>query len=215
LEDNKIDCASELKMKNCSFVTVSPCHQITLTKVKGLRAVEEERKVLLNLRSKVPLQDMSTICFHHEQSLDIVFSKMIKRCADPFEQHTQPRTKSLKAVTMDFYSKLECLRGKAVPGEKLCPSCYIQATKFTPQGEAKEQRPQLAPIEEQNVSIDANIAGPSVLPAMLSSASSTTSSSNTADEPNEPDISLQEVNAALVVLGETPVKKSKLLCLIN
>ena len=114
-------------MQHCSFVTASPCHEITYTKNKGLIAVDQEKKQILSLRSKVPLQDIETICFHHEQSLDIMFSKTVKRCADPFKLHKKSRTKSLRIVTMDFCSKLECLQDKAVPGEKLCPSCHIQA----------------------------------------------------------------------------------------
>lgn len=203
-------------MENCSFVAISPCHQITFTKHKRLTAVKEEKKILLSLRSKVPLKDIGTICFHHEQSLDIIFSKMIKRCADPFKQHTHPRTRSLRVITMDLYSKLECLQGKAVPGEKLCPSCLIQATKYTAQGERNEQRLQIAHTENLDVSSDPNVAGSSGLQAVLSSAStSTTDFRDTTDETSEPDVSLAEVNAALLVLGETPVKKSKLLCFIN
>lgn len=196
-------------MKNCSFETISPCHQISLTKVKGLKVLEDEKKVLLHLRSKVPLQDISTICLHHEHSLDIMFSKMKKKCSDPFNQHKQSRTKSLKVVTVDFYSKLECLKDKVVPGEKLCPSCYIQASKFTPQGEVKEQLA-TSTTEEQNIpNVVENVPGPSALPALFS-GSTTTISSSTTDVSNEPDLSLLDVNAALVVLGETPVKKKGL-----
>ena len=43
-------------MKNCSFVTISPCHQNTFTKHKGLTAVDEEKKKIPNLKTKVPIQ---------------------------------------------------------------------------------------------------------------------------------------------------------------
>ena len=189
-------------MKNCSFASMNSCHQDTYTKLKELRAVDEEKKNILHLRTKVPVQDISMICHHHEQSLDIKFSHLIKRCADPFQQHKQSRTKSLRLITMDMYSKMECLQDKAVPGEKLCPSCLVQATKSIYTAQGKTSEPSAGPSAEPSTGSTAEpSAGPSALPS-LSLSSIATTVTDTTNESSEPDVSLKEVNAALVALEQ-------------
>src|SRR5271156_3673446 len=117
-------------MRDCSFVSVGPCHQLKFTHSKGLKVVQEECKMLLELRAKIPRHQIQTICCHHEQELDQMFSKLAKRCADPFNEHKKPRKKALLFVTLALYLKAEFLREKVVPGQKLCPSCHVRITQF-------------------------------------------------------------------------------------
>lgn len=207
-------------MKNCSFVKLGPCNQDTFTQQKGLTAVDEDKKIILSLRTKVPVENIRTICHHHEHLLDIKFSLLVKKCADPFQQHKQARTKSLRIITMDFYSKFAYHQDKAVPGEKLCPSCHIQVANYASSAESTEQCSQStencelmedAVAGPSNVAGCSNVAEPPAMSSVSSSSINTTNSKNTTAESSDPDVSLQDINAALAVLGETPVKKSKIL----
>jgi hypothetical protein len=195
-------------MKNCSFVSVGPCHQLRFCRNKGLRNVDVEEKEMLQLRSKVPFSDIKTICKHHEQLLDIQFSQWITKCSDPFKKHSTAVTRSLRIISLDYYSKTECLQGKVVPGEKLCRSCRIQAKPETEKSEpatqstAEEPTPELVCNELINLQ---EVAGPSGFCQVLTSSTSST----TSDVSGEPDISLYKANTALEILGETPIKKSK------
>ena len=126
-------------MKNCSFVSVGPCHQLRFCRNKGLRNVDVEEKEMLQLRSKVPFSEIKTICKHHEQLLDIQFSQWITKCSDPFKKHSTAVTRSLRIISLNYYAKTECLQGKVVPGEKLCLSCRIQAKPETEKSESATQ----------------------------------------------------------------------------
>jgi len=160
-------------METLSFSSdssVGKCHQITFTRLKGLKVVEDHRKVILELRSKVQAQNIHTICNQHEQSLDIQFLSLIKKCADSFREHQCPRRKLLRVITMEFYSKVKvCLpRTQLVPGEKLCPSCRVKV--ISGQLDNLTEHPEMS-INETNV-VDlagpSNVAGPSIIPAAKS-----------------------------------------------
>lgn len=204
-------------MKNCSFASVDQCHQLTLCQIRSLRTVQLEEKALLEIRSKVPMNDILTICNHHEQLLDVQFSKFVTKCSDPFKQHMKPRTKSLRIITLDFYSKTKSLAGKVVPGQKLCPACRVHASTTAQQyGQAATT---VAPTtvvasftesvsSQKEIEQDANniITGPS---RVLHTSSSTTINTVSDIAEAEPDISLHDANVALEILGETPIKTSK------
>jgi hypothetical protein len=198
-------------MRNCSFVSVDPCHQLILCTKKGLRTVELEEKRILALRSNVQPSDIITICNHHEQALDKQFSKLLKTSSDPFRLHeSKPRTKSLRIISLDFYAKTSSLEGKVVPGDKLCVACKRQATALAQQSVQAEESTtdESAELVTNDTNIDVATAGPSGIAQLLPcSASTTTVTSDAAAE--EPEISLLDANAALEILGETPVKKSK------
>lgn len=197
-------------MKNCSFASVDQCHQVVYSKKCKLRPVDLEEKTLLELRSQVHLDSIQTICKHHEETLLVRYSSLIKKCADPFKQHLVAKTKSLRIITLDFYSRAKSLHGKVIPGQKLCLNCRISATQSDQQSEpdrgAAQDDDKEAPLYEQEMTNDEDMmkAGPSgVHPSTITSTSTT----SLAD--NEPDISLIDANRALEVLGVSPIKKSK------
>jgi hypothetical protein len=123
-------------MKNCSFASVDQCHQGSFVKTCGLRSVKLEEKTILELRSQVDCDAIQTICKHHEQTLLVKFSSLIKKCADPFNEHLTAKTKSLRIVTPHWYSKSQYLHGKVVPGQKLCPTCFIRLNKSNLQSDS-------------------------------------------------------------------------------
>ena len=86
-------------MKNHSFTVVDQCHQLIHSRKCELRTVALEEKDILELRSQVKGNAIQTICKHHEQTLLVKFSSLIKKCADPFKDHSVVKTKSLKIVT--------------------------------------------------------------------------------------------------------------------
>ena len=108
-------------MKNCSFASVDQCHHGSFVKTCGLRPVKLEEKTILELRSQVDGNAIQTICKHHEQTLLVKFSSLMKKCCDLFNEHLTAKTKSLKIVTPHWYSKSLYLHGKVVPGQKVVP----------------------------------------------------------------------------------------------
>lgn len=191
-------------MRNCSFASVDRCHQFIFSKKKGLRNVEEDEKTVLGLRSNLPVTDIQTVCCHHEQSLIAKFSKRIKQCSNPFSLHSKGNViKSLRTVTLDFYSKTTSLKGLIAPGEKLCISCKKQAVIKS------EENVLVNKFKDDKTDTDEDIitAGPSRL---CDEEDTCESHSTTSDAANlEAEISLHDTNAILQILGETPVKTSK------
>ena len=102
-------------MKNCSFISVGPCHQLRFCRNKGLRNVDVEENEVLKLRTKVSFSDIKTICKHHEQLLDKQFSQCITKCSDPFKKLSAAVTRSLRIISLDYYFETECLQGKVDP----------------------------------------------------------------------------------------------------
>ena len=126
-------------MKNCSFSSIDRYHQLTFSRKTVLRNVEEDEKTLLGLRSDLDKADIQTICCHHEQLLDVHFSKRILMCSDPFREHLKPAKKSLKIVNLEFYNTAVFLHNKLVPGEK-CISCSKQAAELALHGETEDSQ---------------------------------------------------------------------------
>ena len=192
-------------MRDCSFASVDRCHQLTLSKKKGLRNVEEDEKTVLGLRSNLPETDIQTVCYHHEQSLIARFSRHIKKCSDPFSLHSKGSvTKSLCTVTLDFYSKTTSLKGIIAPGEKLCISCKKQAVIKS------EENLLVNKFKDATADNDKDLttaAGPSRLSGEENTSASGSTKSDVANL--EAEISLHDTNAVLQILGETPVKTSK------
>ena len=67
------------------------CHSTEFTKFKGLKLsnqFSEEENEILRLRSG--LDEVETVCLHHEKLILSKFESMHGRyCCDPFERHTK------------------------------------------------------------------------------------------------------------------------------
>ena len=101
--------------------------------------VQSEDTNILQLRSKVPIVKIKTICNYHKAKLDTKFSSLIKKCSNPFQLHSAVVTKGLRIISQELYSKAGCLEQKVVPGKKLCLACQKKVTELQQTSEEEKQ----------------------------------------------------------------------------
>src|ERR1043165_1388774 len=82
-------------------------------------------KTISELRWQVDCDAIQTICKHHEQTLLVKFSNLIKKCADPFNEHLTAKTMSFKFVTPHLYCKSHYLHGKRYQSKSCAPDAAL------------------------------------------------------------------------------------------
>ncbi|XP_071951916.1 uncharacterized protein [Antedon mediterranea] len=184
-------------LENCSFHSNDdPCHQkihvrSTAPAIRKVKKHDEELKLLV-LRSGIEYRNIRTICLHHEQVFLLKYSTLKRKCCDPCDLHpNKKRNKSLKVVSVDYYKCLANPPPTIVPGEKLCPTCFITVKKTCGK-----------PLDESSASTSIFSEEPT--------HTSTPTVSDTESCSPQKDTSLIDLNASLIRLGETPVKPGHL-----
>lgn len=117
---------------NCSIgkATLSECNLFTYTTRTGLKDIEsfglDEREVL-SWRSGLNMNQLETVCFHHEQVFMERFAFLQKKCCDPFKSHREKGSRSsLREISLSMARIFQKNEIDVIPGQKICPKCRIK-----------------------------------------------------------------------------------------
>ncbi|XP_064455414.1 uncharacterized protein LOC135366579 [Ornithodoros turicata] len=177
----------------CSFGPLG-CHQRTATREISLRCFGEltkEQRKLICLRTRRTPDTIADICAHH---LNMYWRKYMssvapKSCINPLHLHTTTR-RGTKTVTITLCERFPHL--SLVPGNRICPSCYMHILKTNPETAVAEQEPAKDSASER-----------------AHSSSSSSASPPLASDPLPEESTLDALNASLGAVGETPVRKDR------
>ena len=184
-------------MESCliGLLSNTNCHENWYSRKPGLTLLSSLSKSEIELiayRSKINLlnEDISSkhICLHHYAYYITKFSKIVcKTCCDIFEIHKHKKPKGSRIITLELAKLLISSFPEAVPGKKLCVSCWNKANKAA----AK-----LTDTGSSVISSESFITSESDLSIAGSDWELAEASSNTSKE---------TINTVLQMLGESPM----------
>ena len=83
METNIANCSIGIKLDE-------DCHRKSFCRTAGLKGIndfEEEEVQLICWRSGIEQQNLKDVCYHHEQTILVRYSKNITVCCNPFNLH--------------------------------------------------------------------------------------------------------------------------------
>lgn len=118
----------ELENCNVGILTRSQCHLTSYTDKKNLYDLQSfsvEDKLLLKYRVDNYHQIANgKICEHHKYIWLTYYSSSIRKCCDPFKNHTSNITTGLRVLKLELCENaLKNLLLKLKPGNKVCKRC--------------------------------------------------------------------------------------------
>lgn len=118
------------ELENCSIgiLTRSQCHLTSYTNKKNLYDLQSfsfEDKLLLKYRVDNYHEIANgKICEHHKRFWLNYYSYSLRKCCDPFKNHTSNVTTGLRVLKLELCENaLENLLLKLKPGDKVCKRC--------------------------------------------------------------------------------------------
>lgn len=101
------------------------CNKSTYVSKSSIYDVQIENKYILCLRTGVNVQDLTTICTHHEMEYLQYYGNKFPQCCNPLAHHTKVIKKNVTPITLDHHYLHKAL----IPGQKICCSCLRKLKK--------------------------------------------------------------------------------------
>jgi len=116
-------------LENCSIgIQLNiDCHKSGASAVTqvllNIKDMSQEKQDLLSLRTELSMDNLQTVCSHHEKIFLTHFEHSQWKCCDPLGRHKSAIRSSLRSVSLASAKKLKEAQITVKPGEKLCPTC--------------------------------------------------------------------------------------------
>lgn len=111
--------------------------------LQSLASLSENERTLIQWRANIWEDEENSfrICSNHKVRLLNFYEKKCNSCIDPFQTHTELKTKSLKIVTYNVAASFrKYYTSKHLPpGSKICEGCRLEVTKQISDAENREK----------------------------------------------------------------------------
>ena len=95
------------------------CHKLSYVTNSDVCNITHEHKYLLSVRTGISVQNLKTICTHHEVEYFRYYRNNFRSCCNPLNLHTKVIKKNLTPITLVHHS----IHNSLIPGQKICCPC--------------------------------------------------------------------------------------------
>lgn len=111
--------------------------------LQSLDTLCEKDKTLIQWRTNIweDEENSLNICYNHKIILLNFYEKKCISCIDPFQRHTELKSKSLRIVTDNVAASFKKYYSSKhlPPGSKICEGCRLEVMKQISDAETREQ----------------------------------------------------------------------------